>query len=267
MIVCINQQKGGTAKTTTVRELGYLAALDDRKVLMIDMDPQFSLSKSFGLTKDQVKGKSIYDVFMEALDPQDVIIQTKFKNLYLLPASKDLSMLDVDLAIKYIDIVKKKGASELVNVLRRVLEPIRDSFDLILIDTLPSLGMTALNALCVSDWILIPCVPEEACLEQLDDLLEVCRKVKIKLNTSLKYIGILPVMVNRVITHHKQGLKALQDIYSNEYGIKILDAQINNCTVFKDSVALKEPASALYYEMPVLEYQKVYKEMKEIIGL
>lgn len=260
MIVCINQQKGGSAKTTTTRELGYLAALDGKKVLLIDLDPQFSLSKSFGLTKDDVKGKSIYNVFMEDIGPQDAIIQTKYKNLYLLPASKDLSMLDVDLAIKY-------GTKMLTNNLRKLLAPIRDTFDLILIDTLPSLGMTALNALCVSDWILIPCIPEEACLEQLDDLLEVCRKIKINLNTSLKYIGILPVMVNKVTTHHRQGLKALQDIYSKQYKIKVLDWQINSCTVFRDSVALREPASALYYEMPVLEYQKVYKQVKEIIGL
>jgi chromosome partitioning protein len=260
VIVCINQQKGGSAKTTTTRELGYLAALDGKKTLIIDLDPQFSLSKSFGLDKNDVEGKSIYDVFIEDAIPQDVIIQTKYKNLYILPASKDLSMLDVDLAIKY-------KTNMLYNHLRRILEPIRDSFDLILIDTLPSLGMTALNALCVSDWILIPCVPEEACLEQLDDLLEVCKKVRLKLNTSLKYIGILPVMVNKIITHHRQGLKALKDVYSKQYKISILDAQINNCTVFRDSVALKEPASALYYEMPVLEYQKVYKQMKEIIGL
>lgn len=260
MIVSVSIQKGGSAKTTTTRELGYLAALDGKKTLLIDLDPQFSLSKSFGLTKDQVKGNSIYDVFMEDITVQDAIVQTKYKNLYLLPASKDLSMLDVDLAIKY-------KTNMLYNHLRRILEPIRDDYDLILIDTLPSLGMTALNALCVSDWILIPCIPEEACLEQLDDLLEVCRKVKVKLNTTLKYIGILPVMVNRVTTHHRQGLKALHDIYSKQYKINILDAQINNCTVFKDSVALREPASALFYEMPVLEYQKVYKQVKEIIGL
>jgi len=257
MIVCVNQQKGGSAKT---RELGYLASLDGKKTLLIDLDPQFSLSKSFGLAKDDVKGRNIYNVFMEDIEPQDAIVQTKYKNLYLLPASKDLSMLDVDLAIKY-------GTKMLTNNLRRLLEPIRDTFDLILIDTLPSLGMTALNALCVSDWILIPCIPEEACLEQLDDLLEVCRKIKINLNTSLKYIGILPVMVNKVTTHHRQGLKALRDIYSKQYKIRILDWQINSCTVFRDSVALKEPASALYYEMPVLEYQKVYKQMKEIVGL
>jgi chromosome partitioning protein len=260
MIVCVNQQKGGTAKTTTTKELGYLAAQDGKKTLLIDLDPQFSLSKSFGLTKNDVNKQSIYNVFMEDISPEEAIIKTKYNNLYLLPASKDLSMLDVDLALKY-------QTKMLTNHLRRLLAPIRDSFDLILIDTLPSLGMTALNALCVSDWILIPCIPEESCLEQLDDLLEVCRKVKVNLNTALKYIGILPVMVNKITTHHKQGLKALNDIYSKKYKINILNNQINNCTAFRDSVALKEPALAVSYELPVLEYKKVYQLVKEIIEL
>lgn len=258
-VIAVNNQKGGTAKTTTTKELGFIAAKEGYKCLLLDLDPQFSLSKSFGLTYKDVKGKSVYEVFMDELPVQDAIVKTNYENLSLLPASKELAMLDVDLAIKY-------NTNLLYNHLRRILADIRDDYDFIFIDTLPSLGMTALNALCVADWLLIPCVPEEACMTQLEDLMEVSRKIKIKLNQQLKYLGILPVMVDRRTSHHKSGLKLLHDHYSSLYKVHIFNEFIGVCTAFRDSVALQEPALAVYNEDQVLKYKSVFKELNKIVS-
>ncbi len=261
MVICINNQKGGTGKTTTTLELAYLfTILYKLRVLVVDLDPQCSLTKRFGYKRDTFRGKSIYEVMLSIVHPEASIIDTKYSNLYLLPATKDLAMLDIDLALKY-------QTRYVFDLLKTTLGKVTDNFDIIILDTLPSSGATALNAFSFADYLLIPTLPEQASLEGLEDLLENVRMIRNKMNTGLHLLGILPFAFDKRLSHHKKALTALNNVYSKKFNVPILKNQIGTCTLLKDNVVLKEPASKIYPNERVTEsFTKLCVEIAEIIG-
>ncbi|MCD6361758.1 MAG: ParA family protein [Armatimonadetes bacterium] len=181
-------QKGGVAKTTTAINLAACAALDDHSVLVVDSDPQANATSGLGIDRSQLE-YCLYDLLTRpegvsspAVD--EVIVPTSTPNLDVLPATLDLAGAQIELA----------SAIARERRLRRVLEPIRDLYDYIFVDTAPSLGILTINALAAVDQVLIPIQCEYYALEGLSQLLEVIALVQAEINPSLTLGGAILTM-------------------------------------------------------------------------
>jgi chromosome partitioning protein len=182
-IFSVVNQKGGVGKTTTSVNLAAYLAMAGAKVLLLDLDPQGNASSGVGIDRTQVKA-SIYEVLIDGTPVQDAIQLTDIDNLSILPATLDLAGADVELM--------PKMARE--NFLRNALEPIKAEYDIILIDSPPSLGLLTLNALVASDAVIIPIQTEYYALEGISQLLKTIDLVKKHLNPSLSIAKVILTM-------------------------------------------------------------------------
>ena len=180
-IVAVVNQKGGVGKTTSAVNL--TAALTDLglKVLLCDFDPQANATSGLGVDKRKVK-KDVYDVVVDGVDAKEAIVSTKFGDV--LPSSADLAGAGVEL-------ITIPNANYR---LAEALQPIREQYDLILIDCPPSLEMLTLNGLAAADSILVPVQCEYYALEGLSDLMSTLRMVKKRINPKLEIFGVLLTM-------------------------------------------------------------------------
>lgn len=182
-IIAVTNQKGGVGKTTTSVNLAAALGFKGKKVLLIDCDPQSNASSGVGVTKDTYT-LSIYDCLADANKINDAIINTGFKNLFLIPSSSALSGAEIELVYE-----EKREF-----FLKAALDKIKDDFDFIIIDSPPALGMLTLNILTASDTVLIPIQCEYYALEGLSQLIQSVRKIKKSLNPNLDIEGILATM-------------------------------------------------------------------------
>lgn len=182
-IIAVTNQKGGVGKTTTSVNLAAALGFKGKKVLLIDCDPQSNASSGVGVTKDTYT-LSIYDCLADANKINDAIINTGFKNLFLIPSSSALSGAEIELVYE-----EKREF-----FLKTALDKIKDDFDFIIIDSPPALGMLTLNILTASDTVLIPIQCEYYALEGLSQLIQSVRKIKKSLNPNLDIEGILATM-------------------------------------------------------------------------
>jgi len=181
-IIAIANQKGGVGKTTTTINIAAAISEYDKKVLIIDIDPQGNACSGLGISKNNEK--SIYDVLLmdEAIEP--LITKTNYNNLFIVPVNIHLSAATI----------------QLVNVenrefrLKKALENIKNNFDYIFVDCPPSLGLLTLNALVAADSVLIPLQCEYFALEGIAQLLQTINRVKKKLNPDLNIEGVLLTM-------------------------------------------------------------------------
>ena len=180
-IIAIVNQKGGVGKTTTAVNLTAALTERGRRVLLCDFDPQANATSGLGVDKRKT-GKTIYDSLINGADPNSAIQQTKFG--WLLPSDSALAGAGVELI----------GARDREHQLRRVLQPLAEKFDYILIDCPPSLELLTLNGLCAADGILIPVQCEYYGLEGLSDLMAALRAVKRRVNPGLEIFGVVLTM-------------------------------------------------------------------------
>ena len=182
-IISIANQKGGVGKTTTAVNLSASLAVLEKKVLLVDCDPQANATSGIGVDPDSLE-KSIYECILGQVDAHDVIFETDTPNLDLLPTRIDLVGAEVEL-------VNEKGRE---NYLTKVLGPLRDEYDFIIIDCSLSLGLITINALTASDSVIIPIQSEYFALEGLGKLLNTVRIVQTRLNPKLTIEGLLITM-------------------------------------------------------------------------
>lgn len=185
-IIAIANQKGGVGKTTTAINLAAALAVLQKKVLLVDSDPQANSSSGVGVSENEIE-YSIYDCLMEGIDPRKVILETTTPNLFLLPS-------DINLVGAEVELVSLKRREF---VMKGVLEKIREDYDYIFIDCLPSLGLITVNALVAADSVIIPVQCEIFSLEGLGKLKNTISLVKDKLNENLEIEGIVLSMYDR----------------------------------------------------------------------
>jgi chromosome partitioning protein len=182
-IICIANQKGGVGKTTTAVNLGASLAVAERKTLLVDMDPQGNAGSGVGIDKDDLR-ENIYHALINDADPAAMVRKTALPFLEILPSSDDLAGAELELV----------PVPEREKRLARVLAPIADLYDYILIDCPPSLGLLTLNAMAAAGSVLVPLQCEFYAMEGLSKILTTIRLVKKGLNPFLAIEGILLTM-------------------------------------------------------------------------
>lgn len=184
-IISICNQKGGTGKTTTTVNLSAALAELNKKVLIIDVDPQGNATSGVGVNKSEL-GASVYDILLQKCSAQDAIISNVYQNLDIIPCNINLTGAEIELV----------GALSRETRLKKAIEPLRDSYDYVFIDSPPSLGLLTLNALVASDRIIVPIQCEFYALEGVSQLMNTLGLVKDGLNPGLSIEGVLLTMAD-----------------------------------------------------------------------
>jgi len=207
-ILSVANQKGGVGKTTTAINLGTALAIAEQRILVVDMDPQGNLTSGVGLKGQTAPAGTIYQALTasdDIRDPSTFLLETRVKNLWIVPADRNLTGAEVEL----VSLSNREGR------LRDLLQPLRDQFDYILIDTPPSLGLLTLNALVAADAVLIPLNCEYFALEGLADLVATLRRVRAALNPSLDIAGVLMTMYDERTNLGQQVARDIRDFFQD----------------------------------------------------
>ena len=202
-VISLVNQKGGVGKTTTSINLSASLAVLGKRVLLIDLDPQGNTTTGVGINKGDID-KSAYDVITAKCKIEEAIIKTKYKNLYVLPATINLAGVDIELIEKS----KQESNFSKGTQLKQAVDSIRDAFDFIIIDCPPSLGMLTTNALTASNSVIIPVQCEFFALEGIMQLLNTIMLAQKNLNPNLDIEGVLLTMLSRT----NLGLEVVEEV-------------------------------------------------------
>jgi chromosome partitioning protein len=217
VIACVNQ-KGGTGKTTTCENLGAGLVMNGKKVLLVDFDPQASLSISLGYPKPEELPVTIADMMKKVVDEKEIRpgegILHHEEGMDLMPSSIELSGMEVAL----VNTISRE------TVLKEYLESVKRDYDFVLLDCSPSLGMLTINAMAAADTLLIPVQASYLPAKGLEQLLQTVNKVRRQINPRLKIEGILLTMVDA----RTNDAKEISELIRNAYGgkIKVYDTEI-----------------------------------------
>jgi chromosome partitioning protein len=231
-IVAIVNQKGGVGKSTTAVNLGAYLAEAGKKVLLIDIDPQGNATSGAGIDKSLVSS-GMYDVLLERMAIQDVIKQTAIKGFYVAPASIALAGAEIELV----------SAISREYRLQKALKPIEGSYDYILIDSPPSLGLLTVNGLAAAAGVLIPIQCEYYALEGLSQLMQTIEMIRVHVNPELVVDGVVMTMYDPRTNLSQQVSDDVRNFFADK--VRVFN------TMIPRNIRLSEAPS---YGMPISIY-------------
>ena len=242
-IIAIANQKGGVAKTTTAINLSAALSQLGQKVLLIDFDPQGNASSGLGIDKNKLE-KSVYDVLVNNVPPELLLVRNVRSNLDVLPAKVDLAGAEMELVTAISREVRLKDA----------LAELREEYDFIIIDSPPSLGLLTINALTAANQYIVPIQCEYYALEGVTQLLNTIKLIQRSLNPALKLCGILMTMYDYRTKLSKQ---VVDDVRAS-FGKQVFQ------TVIPRNVRLSEAPS---YGLSIIDYDPKSKGAESYLEL
>ncbi len=249
-VIAVANQKGGVAKTTTVANLAAALSQAGARVLMLDMDPQGSLTLWSGRNPDELD-KTVYDSLVKDLDSREILLPTPL-GADLLPANIDLSLAEMELV----------GMVARERRLGGVLAPLRDSYDFVLMDCQPSLGLLTINAFAAADEVLVPVACEFLSTRAIEVLMRMVHKVQLRLNSKLKVAGILPTMYDRRVRHSRDELDALVERFGGQVPV-LADCAVPRTIRFAEAAAAGKSILAF---APLHPGAEAYRRLAKVIG-
>jgi chromosome partitioning protein len=246
VIITVANQKGGVGKTTTVANLGAALAELNRRVLLVDLDPQSALSTIIGLESDQLE-ESIYNVLVHNTPIENVIFEIA-PNLEAIPTN-------IDLAAAEMELISAMGRE---TILKEKIDNLRPRYHYIIIDSPPSLGLLTLNALTACDEVIVPLQAEYLAMRGMRFLLDMIEHVQQKVNPHLKIRGILGTMYKSGTIHSEEVMEEIKSVF----GDKVFPV------IVKSSIRFAEAPVA---QLPIIHYQpkhegaQAYRKLAEVI--
>lgn len=254
-VTAIVNQKGGTGKTQTTENLGVGLAQEGKKVLLVDLDPQASLTISLGNPMPDNLDNTISDMMVKVISEVPIVpkegIITNFEGVDLMPSNISLAAMEVNL----VSVMSREM------ILKQYLDTVKDQYDHILIDCSPSLGMLTINALAAADDIIIPCQPQYLSIKGLEQLLGTISKVKRQINPKLKIEGILLTMVDSRTNYNRNISEVVRETYGKN--IRIFDSEIPTSV---RAAEISAEAKSIYKHDPKGKVADAYRGLtKEVL--
>ena len=256
-VIAIANQKGGVAKTTTTLNLGIGLAREGRKVLLIDADPQGSLTVCLGIQEPDQLDNTLADILTKTVNEEEIrledFIRTHEEGVDFIPANIELSGVEVSL----VNVMSRE------QILKQFLETVKDKYETVIIDCMPSLGMITINALACADSVLIPVQASYLPVKGLQQLIKTITRVKRQINPGLEIEGMLLTMVDYRTNYAKDITEAVKETYGSQ--IRLLK---NYIPMSVRAAETSIEGTSIYKHDPKGKVAKAYEDLtKEIIEL